>query len=71
MFFFKKRNISEKEFEEQQKMQRGLEKTRTGFFQNILNTLTNCQIDDDLYNDLEEQLILADVGPACAVRLVD
>ena len=71
MFFFKKRNISDKEFEEQQKMQRGLEKTRTGFFQNILNTLTNCQIDDDLYNDLEEQLILADVGPACAVRLVD
>ena len=72
MFFFKKkRDISEKEFEEQQKMQRGLEKTRTGFFQNILNTLTNCQSDDDLYNDLEEQLILADVGPACAVRLVD
>ena len=72
MFFFKKkRDISEKEFEEQQKMQHGLEKTRTGFFQNILNTLTNCQIDDDLYNDLEEQLILADVGPACAVRLVD
>ena len=72
MFFFKKkRDISEKEFEEQQKIQRGLEKTRTGFFQNILNTLTNCQIDDDLYNDLEEQLILADVGPVCAVRLVD
>lgn len=72
MFFFKKkRDISEKEFEEQQKIQRGLEKTRTGFFQNILNTLTNCQIDDDLYNDLEEQLILADMGPVCAVRLVD
>ena len=72
MFFFKKkRDISEKEFEEQQKIQRGLEKTRTGFFQNILNTLTNSQIDDDLYNDLEEQLILADVGPVCAVRLVD
>ena len=72
MFFFKKkRDISEKEFEEQQKIQRGLEKTRTGFFQNIVNTLTNCQIDDDLYNDLEEQLILADVGPVCAVRLVD
>ena len=72
MFFFKKkRDISEKEFEEQQKIQRGLEKTRTGFFQNIINTLTNCQIDDDLYNDLEEQLILADVGPVCAVSLVD
>ena len=33
--------------------------------------MTNSQIDDDLYNELEEQLILADVGPDCAVRLVD
>ena len=53
------------------KINDGLEKTRTGFFANIVNTLTNSQIDDDLYNDLEEQLILADVGPVCAVRLVD
>ena len=53
------------------KVKRGLEKTRTGFFQSIVNTLTNAQIDDDLYDQLEEQLILADVGPACAVRLVD
>ena len=70
-FDFLKHDISEEEFQRQQKMQRGLEKTRTGFFQNIVNTLTNAEIDDDLYNDLEEQLILADVGPACAVRLVD
>ncbi len=53
------------------KLEDGLEKTRTGFFTRIVNTLTNSQIDDDLYNDLEEQLILADVGPSCAVRLVD
>lgn len=53
------------------KMNDGLEKTRTGFFTKIVNTLTNSNIDDDLYNDLEEQLILADVGPATAVRLVD
>ena len=56
---------------EKDKMKDGLEKTRTGFFQRIVNTLTNAQIDDDLYDQLEEQLILADVGPACAVRLVD
>ena len=56
---------------EKDKMKTGLEKTRTGFFQNIVNTLTSSVIDDDLYNDLEEQLILADVGPSCAVRLVD
>ena len=73
MGFFKffKRDISEEEFQEQQKVKRGLEKTRTGFFQNIVNTLTHAQINDDLYDQLEEQLILADVGPACAVRLVD
>ena len=70
-FNFFKRDISEEEFQEQQKVKRGLEKTRTGFFQRIVNTLTNAQIDDDLYDRLEEQLILADVGPACAVRLVD
>ena len=70
-FNFFKRNISEQEFQEQQKMKYGLEKTRTGFFQNIGNTLTHAQIDDDLYDTLEEQLILADVGPMCAVRLVD
>ena len=70
-FNFFKRDISEEEFQEQQKVKRGLEKTRTGFFQRIVNTLTNAQIDDDLYDQLEEQLILADVGPACAVRLVD
>ena len=52
-FNFFKRDISEEEFQEQQKVKRGLEKTRTGFFQSIVNTLTNAQIDDDLYDQLE------------------
>lgn len=52
-------------------MKTGLEKTRTGFWGNILNTLTGSVIDDDMYDDLEEQLILADVGGEVAVRLVD
>ncbi|MGN0974701.1 MAG: signal recognition particle-docking protein FtsY [Gemmiger sp.] len=58
-------------FGSKKKINEGLEKTRTGFFQNIVNTLTGSQIDDDLYDELEEQLILADVGPDCAIRLVD
>ena len=49
-FNFFKRDITEEEFQEQQKVKRGLEKTRTGFFQSIVNTLTNAQIDDDLYS---------------------
>ena len=52
-------------------MKTGLEKTRTGFWGNILNTLTGSVIDDEMYDELEEQLILADVGGEVAVRLVD
>ena len=52
-------------------MKDGLEKTRTGFWGNILNTLTGSKIDDDLYDELEEQLILADVGGDVAMKLVD
>ena len=53
------------------KMKDGLEKTRTGFWGNIMNTLTGSKIDDDLYDELEEQLILADVGGEVAIKLVD
>ena len=56
---------------EKDKMKTGLEKTRTGFWGNILNTLTGSVIDDEMYDDLEEQLILADVGGEVAVHLVD
>ena len=44
------------------KMKTGLEKTRTGFWGGIMNTPTGSVIDDEMYDDLEEQLILADVG---------
>lgn len=56
---------------EKDKMKTGLEKTRTGFWGSIRNTLTGSKIDDDLYDSLEEQLILADVGGEVAVHLVD
>jgi len=53
------------------KMKTGLEKTRTGFWGSIMNTLTGSVIDDEMYDDLEEKLILADVGGEVAVHLVD
>ena len=56
---------------EKDKMKDGLEKTRTGFWGSIMNTLTGSKIDDDLYYELEEQLILADVGGDVAMNLVD
>jgi fused signal recognition particle receptor len=53
------------------KMETGLQKTRTGFWGNIVNTLTGGEINDDTYDELEEQLILADTGADVAIRLVD
>ena len=58
-------------FGNKKKLNDGLSKTRVGFFGGILNRLTASQIYDDLYEDLEEQLILADTGADVAVGLVD
>ena len=66
-FGFGKKKETEKEKE---KMKTGLEKTRTGFWGSILNTLTGSVIDDDMYDELEEKLILADVGGEVAGRLI-
>ena len=58
-------------FKRKKKLEVGLEKTRTGFWGNIVNALTGAEITDDLYDDLEEQLILADVGADVALHLVE
>ncbi|MCI2046601.1 MAG: signal recognition particle-docking protein FtsY [Faecalibacterium sp.] len=54
-----------------QKMDDGLSKTRTGFWGNIVNTLRGSEIDDALYEQLEEQLVLADTGADVAGELVE
>ncbi|MGN0708025.1 MAG: signal recognition particle-docking protein FtsY [Faecalibacterium sp.] len=56
---------------QKEKMKDGLQKTRTGFWGNIINTLIGRKINDELYDELEEDLILADVGGEVAIRLVD
>ena len=53
------------------KIKEGLSKTRVGFWGAIANTLTGSEIDDDLYEELEEQLVLADTGADVAMQLVD
>lgn len=58
-------------FGNKKKVSDSLSKTRTGFWGNVLNTLTGSEIDDDLYDELEEQLILADTGADVAVELVE
>ncbi len=58
-------------FGSKKKLDEGLAKTRTGFWGGIWSRMTGSEIDDDLYDDLEEQLILADVGAETALRLVE
>lgn len=58
-------------FGKKKKLDEGLSKTRTGFFGNIVNSIIGSEIDDDMYDDLEEQLILADCGADLAVELVE
>ena len=58
-------------FGNKKKMDEGLSRTRTGFWGNIANTLLGSEIDDDLYEELEEQLVLADTGADVAVDLVE
>lgn len=58
-------------FGSKKKLDDGLKKTRNGFFGNILNMMGASEINDDLYEELEEQLILADTGADMASKLVD
>ena len=57
-------------FSRKEKMDEGLAKTRKGFFAGILDMMNAGSIDDSFYDDLEDQLILADAGADEADRLV-
>ncbi len=58
-------------FSRKKKLDDGLAKTRKGFFAGIMEMMNAGSIDDSFYDDLEEQLILADTGADEAVRLVE
>ncbi len=49
----------------------GLKKTKGGIFDSITKALSNSEIDDDMYEDLLDQLLLADVGYETSQYLVD
>ncbi len=53
------------------KIKEGLSKSRVGFWGGIVNSFIGSEITDDLYDELEEQLILADTGAELAMNLVD
>lgn len=54
------------------KLKNGLTKTRDSFTSSLKNLFTrNVKIDDDLYDELEEILISADIGMTSTVEIVD
>ena len=54
------------------KLKQGLSKTKGGFTEKLVSTLSfGRKIDEDLYEELEEQLILADIGVETALDLVE
>jgi len=53
------------------KLSDSLSKTRKGFVEKVFDTFTGKEIDDDLYDELEEVLIQGDVGVETAIYLVE
>ena len=53
------------------KIRAGLSKTRDALSKTLTNVFTASEIDDDFYDDLEESLILADLGVDTAVKATD
>lgn len=53
------------------KLNDSLSKTKKGFVEKLFDTFTGKEIDDDLYEELEETLIQGDVGVETALDLVE
>lgn len=68
MSFFKKIFSSEKK----ENLDKGLEKTRTGFFSKFTKAVAGkSKVDEDVLDELEEALISADVGVATTLKIID
>ncbi|MBU2524972.1 MAG: signal recognition particle-docking protein FtsY [Bacteroidetes bacterium] len=68
MSFLKKIFSSEKK----ESLDKGLEKTRTGFFSKISKAVAGkSKVDEDVLDELEEALVSADVGIATTVKIID
>lgn len=54
-----------------EKLKSGLKKTKDGLFGGLNNLLSGSEITDDFYDELEETLILADLGATTSEDIVD
>lgn len=68
LFDFLKKNKKE----EQNQLDKGLEKTKTGFFSKLSKLIMGkSTIDDDVLDQLEEILILSDVGADTTIKIIN
>ena len=66
--FFKKKPSEE----QKEKLDQGLEKTRTSLFGKISKVVAGkSRVDDDFLDELEEILISSDVGVATTVKIIE
>ena len=72
MGFFKFFKREEKKEEQQQSLDKGLEKTRTGFFDKLTRAVAGkSTIDDEVLDNLEEILMASDVGVDTTLDIVE
>ena len=58
--------------EEKESLDQGLEKSRTGFFENLTKAVVGkSKVDDEVLDDLEEILIASDVGAATTIKIIE
>ena len=70
-FLARFRGKKEAETVEEKQLNLGLDKTRQGFVSKIFGVFNGKEIDDDLYEELEEALIAGDVGVETALEITE
>ena len=70
-FLARFRGKKEEETAEEKQLNLGLDKTRQGFVSKIFGVFNGKEIDDDLYEELEEALIAGDVGVETALEITE
>ncbi len=66
-FLFKRKSKEKKE----DRIERGLHKTKENFGQKILTLFSKKQASDDFYDEVEEALVMADVGVETTLEIID
>src|SRR5437773_555105 len=70
---FKKKTPGEPEQEkEKSALDKGLEKTKTGFFSKLAKAVAGkTTVDESFLDDIEEALVAADVGVQTTIKIID